>query len=252
MVDMSVSNGDYSILIILTKQIKNGKCKDDNDCFTNTKCFNQRCHRLPFNISIKTVIDFALLFIALSCNSTLGLTGSSITLPIFIFLFDYYHFEAIPLLSFTHFIASIISIYLNHNILHPYRNCLAVDYNITLIPLPYYIAGVMIGHGLTVVISWFMFAFFEWTMLICSSYLLITQYKGLLHSSSSSSSSSYNDDFKEPDPIQSNQQAIRIGTDRELMKEKSLFQLEKLKPIIITISVMLLLEIIRESNVIMR
>jgi hypothetical protein len=135
------------------------KCINDFDCLYYNFCNNEThiCNHLQqdyFSFSKNSNLIGYFLYIIISMFGSMGsLNGGALNISNLLFIFYFYLDEAKVISFMSKLTISSISFLINCDKQHPYRKEIkAIDYNITILAMPLYMLGLIIGDFFTVYI----------------------------------------------------------------------------------------------------
>lgn len=135
------------------------KCIKDFDCLYYNFCNNEThiCNHLQkdyFSFSNNSNLIGYFLYIIISMFGSMGsLNGGALNISNLLFIFYFYLDEAKVISFMSKLTISSISFLINCDKQHPYRKEIkAIDYNITILAMPLYMLGLIIGDFFTVYI----------------------------------------------------------------------------------------------------
>lgn len=135
------------------------KCTKDFDCLYYNFCNNEThiCNHLQkdyFSFSKNSNLIGYFLYIIISMFGSMGsLNGGALNISNLLFIFYFYLDEAKVISFMSKLTISSISFLINCDKQHPYRKEIkAIDYNITILAMPLYMLGLIIGDFFTVYI----------------------------------------------------------------------------------------------------
>ena len=109
-------------------------------------CTNSICeHKLFFPLQSRDILGVFIILICTILASAAGTGGGSFFSPIIIVIFGFTTHEAIPLSTFTVFSVCLFTFFFTLNVKHPYRDTIALDYNIAGMIIPSILLGSTFG-----------------------------------------------------------------------------------------------------------
>ena len=121
-------------------------CKDDSDCNTPYEYCNEICtHKSVFPVLKFEFLGVALLGILVALASSGGIGGGEVIVPTIKIFFVFSQHDAVPLAQACIFMAALTRFILNYTDKHPYRDAVAIDYNVAMVLLPCIVIGSSIG-----------------------------------------------------------------------------------------------------------
>ena len=177
-----------------------------------------------------------------------------LNLSTILFIFNFYPQEGKEIVFFSYFISSLISfLYNGKNILNPYRNIKALDYNLLLTTIPLFSSGFVLGD----LITWNEKLIYLLSSVIFISILILLYFGRFCIRFYFIFHHSKENDVIEPDLIinqkdnkretsseseidKREMQIEQVIVEKELMNEKEIIQKEKLRPLFIFFLIFLL------------
>jgi uncharacterized membrane protein YfcA len=130
-------------------------------------CEQNLCkHKKVFPITQEEIFGLFLIFIGSALSNAGGIGGGGLLIPILILVLKFETKEAIPISKLMIFTGSLTAFIMGLSNKHPFREAIALDYNIAGLLVPMLLFGTIVGVTLNKVLPFSV-------ILICLSFVLV-------------------------------------------------------------------------------
>jgi len=123
-------------------------------------------HKSLFPITQREVIGLIFIIVGSALSNAGGIGGGGLLIPILILILKFETHEAIPISKLMIFTGALTAFIMGLNNKHPYRDAIALDYNIAGVLIPMILFGTIVGVTLNKVMPFSV-------ILICLSFVLV-------------------------------------------------------------------------------
>ncbi len=122
------------------------KCLSNKDCLEENYCHLGKCHHKSiFPLDLNDLIGFFSILLGSAISNAGGIGGGGLYIPSLIIWLKFYTHEAIPISKLMVFVGAVTAFIINLKLKHPSRLTTAIDYNISLLIVPFLLYGTVIG-----------------------------------------------------------------------------------------------------------
>ena len=240
------------------------KCTKDFDCLYYNFCNNEThiCNHLQkdyFSFSKNSNLIGYFLYIIISMFGSMGsLNGGALNISNLLFIFYFYLDEAKVISFMSKLTISTISFINNCDKQHPYRKEIkAIDYNITILAMPLYMLGLILGDFFTIYIydkDSNTYKIIETTLItiILSVYFLRLSYVIYKSHFNQDDFNVLNEEYENGKKNEIKENNFNEYIESETYNDNQIIQWEKIRYIIVPFLVLLLYSVIINSKVINR
>ena len=130
-------------------------------------CIKNECkHKSLFPITKREIVGLLCIIVGSALSNAGGIGGGGLLIPILILILKFETHEAIPISKLMIFTGALTAFIMGLKNKHPYRDAVALDYNIAGCLIPMILFGTIVGVTLNKVMPFSV-------ILICLSFVLI-------------------------------------------------------------------------------
>src|SRR3990167_3133594 len=172
------------VVLLLMKQtegsIFNAPCKVSSECKhiynDHYECHQQHCSRELFSTTPKEMFGYALVAATSMVTNAGGVGAGTISVPTFLFFFNFVSSEAIPLSRLTIFSASLVNYIINFTSRDPENpKKFLINYELASMMMPLLMAGSQVGVILSKFLPAFLVTIILFAYLISSTWQMFTR-----------------------------------------------------------------------------
>lgn len=143
------------------------ECSEDTDCNELNYCIKNKCkHKSFLPATRREIIGLVCIVVGSALSNAGGIGGGGLLIPILILILKFETHEAIPISKLMIFTGALTAFLMGLSNKHPYRNAIALDYNIAGVLIPMILFGTIVGVTLNKIMPFSI-------ILICLSIVLI-------------------------------------------------------------------------------
>lgn len=143
------------------------ECQNDSDCNELNVCTKNKCkHKSFFPATSREIVGLLCIVVGSALSNAGGIGGGGLLIPILILILKFETHEAIPISKLMIFTGALTAFIMGMRNKHPYRDAIALDYNIAGVLIPMILFGTIVGVTLNKIMPFSI-------ILICLSIVLV-------------------------------------------------------------------------------